>query len=185
MKIIFYSLLIILTFTISCNAHTDMKFDTYFKQMRLVAESTRNSPTWSDFFSFNEFTEKFLSPNLFIEHAKRLLAHPAANENQQIVVCYSMQKLELDRYVSFLSFIVELRSEGKITPKVLENACFPSYEWNTQLAENYDDERIRHLITKIRMLPELSRYALQRINLVESGEAKKHVVELRFAGQLP
>lgn len=134
-------------------------------------------------FEDKEFIRVFETPAPARAEAQSLLARADVSEGQKRITVYSMQRLPLKDYVTFLEKLLELKQQGKVTRSVYKAGAFPSYDWSTALAENYKDAAVAAFLKKARVEAE-SADEKAMIDETLSGQAAADVRELREDGQL-
>lgn len=130
------------------------------------------------------FKKVSASPAPLRAEAESLLARADVSESQKFIVVYAMQKLPLKDKVAFSGRLLELKQAGKITQPVYLNGAFPTFEWSTTLAENYQDPSVIAFLQKARAAS-ASADDKTMIDEMLSGRTAKDIRDLREDGQLP
>lgn len=142
--------------------------------------------TWAGgLFRYPEFTEVHSRPEAHLDGALQALKSTSATEQQKIIVALSMQKLPLAAFLRFSGHALEYLEAGLISDKVFERAVFPTYDWNTLLAENYADPAVQRFLGRVLASAAVSERRKEIVrDEILTGNAKKDVLELRSAGEI-
>jgi hypothetical protein len=178
-------LLIAFIFTTGCSATEVMSYEDYFRETLELSSRMESSPAWSDLFLHDQFRRMFLVPEQHFLYAQMLVADAKAIEEQKMIAIYSIQGIPLEEYLEFLRHVVSLARSDLLSSRLMEKAIFPSYQWNTLLAEHYQNPSVVGFLQLVRQVGGLSESAQKRLSLIESGEACEDVQELRSSGQIP
>lgn len=132
-----------------------------------------------------EFLEVYAQPEGHLEDALRVLRTPEVSEVQKTIAALSMQRLPLQKFVEFSEQVLGSLEAGRVSERVFETAVFPTYDWNTMLAENFSDPAAQRLLRLVLASPAVGkiRKAIVRDHIL-SGNSQKAVLELRDAGQI-
>lgn len=142
--------------------------------------------TWTGgLFAYEDFREIHSEPGKHVAEAVKALASGDTGEPEKIIVALSMQKLPLPERLGFSEQVLELLEKGQVPETVFEQAVFPTYDWNTALAEGYAEPAVQRFLQRVLASPAVS---AQRKQLVKdeilTGNAQKDVLELREAGEI-
>jgi len=133
-----------------------------------------------------EFVEVYSQPEAHVEGVLEALRAPETSELHKAIAALSMQRLPLQKFVEFSERILGSRETGLVSERVFDIAIFPTYDWNTMLAENYADPAVRRLLNRILTSPAVSDACKAHVrDEILSGNARTAVLELRAAGQIP
>lgn len=132
---------------------------------------------------YPEFVEVFLEPERYLDEALELLAGPEPTEIEKAIVALAMQRLPLSSFVAFAEQALRGLESGVLTERVFDTAVFPTYEWNTVLAENFADPAVRRLLERVIASSSVGEGSKAMAGgEILSGKAAKAVLELRSAG---
>lgn len=132
------------------------------------------------------FREVFEAPDNFAEEAAALYADPKQSLLNKEITGYAMQRLPLAKLVWLVSVVTDLVAKNAVPGKLLDQLAFPSFDWGTQLRENYEQREVRALLERIAGLEQLSEKRRDYIReRVLTGKAREEILELREAGQIP
>ena len=144
----------------------------------------------SDLLRSKDFLMIYGNPASFYRDAIAFISDPHRTKQQATIAILSMQRLPFGRYLDFCEEAFALRREGTVSEDIFEKACFPGYDWNAAIQENYSSARVRALLSQIRSSGLLHAKSgdgdsVEYIDSILSGEADRYVKELRASGQIP
>ena len=141
--------------------------------------------TWTGgLFAYPEFREVHAHPEAYLDEALKALAGPAT-EDEKVIVALSMQKLPLPQLLLFDEGALRLLETGGVSEAVFEQAVFPTYDWNTALAENFADPGVQRLLQRVLASPKVGARRKEIVkDEILTGNAQKDVIEMRAAGEI-
>lgn len=142
--------------------------------------------TWTGgLFAHEDFRQIHVHPQAHVEEALAALQSGETGEEEKVIAALSMQKLPLPELLRFSERVLDLLEKGLVSEAVFEQAVFPTYDWNTSLAERFDAPEVQRFLQRVLASPAVS---AQRKELVKdeilTGNARKDVLELREAGEI-
>ncbi len=139
----------------------------------------------SDLFGSKTFILFYENPEIYYDDAMLFIASEKYTAQQKIIAARAMCRLPWKRYVGMVSRLWKLQQSNMIGAQLFESLSFPVYNWNTTIAEHYDDQEVRELLTEIagskKVENNLHDYIIQDLL---TGKAREHIRELREAGQI-
>lgn len=124
-------------------------------------------------------------PSEYLWEALELFRNAQGQTQLRRIIALSMQKLDLEQYLTFLNEALQMLEEGTINMGEFKGCCFPSYDWNTLLAEHYANTQVMaflHRLLQSTKLPiELKTYVEDHIM---SGKALQQIQYLRRVGEI-
>lgn len=106
-------------------------------------------------------------------------------DQQKVIIALSMQGLDLPWFLLLTNDMLRLLESGLISYDVFKLAVFPPLDWNTKLAENYEQPdvvRFLHLVLKSEKVEDRRREIIRERIL--TGKAKLSVLNMRDTGLL-
>jgi hypothetical protein len=131
------------------------------------------------------FREIHAHPQTYLDAALPALEGTALGEEEKVIVALSMQKLPLPDLVRFSEGVLSLLEAGRVSETVFQNAVFPTYDWNTALAEGFADPGVQRLLQRVLASPSVNARRKEIVkDEILTGNARKDVLELREAGEI-
>jgi hypothetical protein len=93
-----------------------------------------------------------------------------------------MQRLPLVSFVTFAEQALSHLESALLTERVFDSAVFPTYEWNTGLAENFTGPTVQTFLQRVLASSSVGEGPKAMASEILSGRAAKAVLELRSAG---
>lgn len=142
--------------------------------------------TWSKgLFNYDFFREVYADPTLYAEVALKALESSNISEQEQLIITFSMQNLALNDYMQFCGKLLILFENKKVSNKVMRFAIFPTYDWNTKLADYYEDTDVNRFLVELVDTNGLEIRIKELIqNEILTGKAKKNIKHLRDIGEV-
>lgn len=138
-------------------------------------------------FGFPEFVEIWKQPDKFREAAIEYITNPNNPERNRKIAAYAAHSLREDDYFDLCDAVVEAYKDDRISFSLLEETVLPAFDFNTKLAENFDQKRGRLLLLDVRA--ELAKRSelrsIEHVDYILSGEAAANIAKMRCLGQLP
>jgi hypothetical protein len=133
-----------------------------------------------------EFVQIYNTPQQYTEYVVDFMSQERFTDQQKSIAILSMQKLPLHGLVRLHYNLLELLEEGQLKADVFDFAVFPPYDWNTEIAENFENPAVTRLMKRMLSSPAVpsSRKAYIE-NEILSGRAKETVRDLREMKQIP
>jgi hypothetical protein len=142
--------------------------------------------TWlGGLFAYEEFTEVHSQPERYLQEALRALKDADLSDPQKIIIALSIQKLPLEAFVGFSEQVLGFLEAGFVSEAVFEFVVFPTYAWNSRLAESFTDPAVQRLLQLVLASPSVGSRRKEIVkDEILTGNALKNVLELRSAGQI-
>ncbi len=119
------------------------------KRIRRI-EAQIGNLTWDgELFNYPEFREIHAHPASYLSAAWDALRSTEFTDQQKIIIAFSMQGLDLPRFMRFANDMLRLLESGMISYDVFKLAVFPPLEWNSKLAENYDQPDVARFLQRV------------------------------------
>ena len=131
---------------------------------------------------YPEFVEVFIEPERHLSEALEVLAAPEPTEIEKTIGGLAMQRLPLASFVTFAEQALSHLESARLTERVFDGAVFPTYEWNTALAENFTDPPVQAFLQRVLASSSVGAGPKAMASEIVSGRAAKAVLELRSAG---
>jgi hypothetical protein len=107
------------------------------------------------------------------------------DERVREIAAYAAHKLGPSGLAELGRQLLPLLRAGKVSGLLVEKAIIPGNQWSTTAAEHYDDPALAAVLTGLSGAPEFPADAAEYIRAdILTGEARRHVEELRAHGQL-
>lgn len=120
------------------------------KSVERAEKSGGDLTSFGDLFGSKDFSSIYEHPQAHQDAAQSLLARPDVSDIRKTILVLSLQKLPKARYLVFLDRLLALRKEARINEQVFLNGAFPTYDWNSVLAENYKDPKVIEFLKRAR-----------------------------------
>jgi hypothetical protein len=157
-----------------------------FEHRILAAEAEVGDLTSSStLFISEDFCSIHADPLRYIDDALEFMSNVLHTEQQKEIAALSMQRLPLPNFVQFATNLLTLRERDLISSVLFRRAVFPTYDWNTKLAESYDNEPVAAALSTIVASNAVdigTKVYIQEQIL--SGKARSYILDLKEAGQL-
>jgi hypothetical protein len=124
------------------------------------------------------------NPKEYVEEIKSILKRTDVSDQQKHIAVLSVQSLPFPEAIIFWRYIIDLRLSNKISDNIARIALFPDFEWNTLLAENYQNPEVESLLLKIERSRDFSESSRELAGLIRTGEIAEEIVERRRDGIL-
>jgi len=121
----------------------------------------------------------------YTKEALEALSNPAFSDIDKHVVLFAIQGLELADLLSFAKQLQILLENRKISHRIFRKTLFPPYNWNTLLAEHFENQEVRQRLIAIRESTAVAPEVKQDINQLLSGQALEDIKEAREDEMLP
>jgi hypothetical protein len=132
-----------------------------------------------------EFREVHAQPQAYRDAAIGALEEPALGEEEKVIAALSMQRLPLPEFLAFAERALELLEGGRLTETVFQHAVFPTYDWNTALAEEYAAPAVQRFLERVLASPAVNDRRKQIVkDVLLTGTARTSVLEMREAGEI-
>lgn len=157
-----------------------------FDQAILEVDAEIVDLTWAgEVMKYEAFRMIHSHPAEYLVDALQLLGNAQSKTQLRRIIGLSMQKLDLDNYLFFLTKVLQMLEEGTISMGEFKGCCFPSYDWNTLLAEHYANDQVKAFLQSLmkatKVAPELKTYIEDHII---SGKAYQQIQYLRRVGEI-
>lgn len=161
----------------------------FVKKVASIAHEVPDFEIRVQLFDSTKFLEIWRNPELYQSDAIKFLGCRKRNTREKLIVGYAMQNLPLKEFLKFANELTDLRKQGYLNPKLYQSIVFPSYDWNTLLAENYGDADVQVFLMRLKVekiFPESADRGIdtQYIDDLLSGRTAAYIKELRESGQL-
>ncbi|OQW89619.1 MAG: hypothetical protein BWK78_07620 [Thiotrichaceae bacterium IS1] len=132
-----------------------------------------------------KFRYLFNQIHWYTREALEALSSPTFSNTDKHVVVFAIQGLELEDLLSFAEQLQKLLENGKVSSRIFRETLFPPYNWNTLLAEHFENQEVRQRLIAIRESTAVAPEVKQDINQLLSGQALEDIKEAREDEMLP
>jgi len=142
--------------------------------------------TWmGGLFEYPEFREIHEHPTSYLSEVSAALRSPEFTDQQKKIIALSMQKLDLPRFLQFANDMLRLLGSGLVSQDVFGLVVFPPYDWNTKLAENYEQPDVARFLRSVLESKQVDTNEKKYIREeILTGKAKSYVLMTREVGLL-
>ncbi len=124
-------------------------------------------------------------PEEYLAEALEAFENAQGKAQVRRIIALAMQKLDLESYLDFLKATLQMLQKGTINIGDFKSCCFPSYEWNTTLAEHYALEPVKEFLELLMAAPQLPKELKAYIgDHLMSGKAYQQIQYLRRIGEI-
>lgn len=138
-------------------------------------------------FGFPEFREVWEQPKRFKMAAIGYVTNEGNPERNREVAAYAAHSLPIDDYLDLCEALLAAYKDGRVSLSMLEESVLPALNFNTKIAENFEQERVRAILQEVRKefakLDKTDR--VRYVDSIMAGEAATDVAQMRCLGQLP
>ena len=160
----------------------------FFQSIAKVDSEVLDFDISTSLFDSRTFTDLWKRSSCFENAAKKLIADPTESERRKRIASYSMQSLKPVLLMDFYTEALRLRRKNLLRQDIFIDAIFPGYDWNTTLAEKYDNAIVHRFLVSLKqsgVIPATGKgYNATYLDDLISGKAGAYVRDLRKTGQL-
>lgn len=138
--------------------------------------------TWpGGLFEYEEFRQIYENSTSYYSIACQALSSTEYTEQQKIIIGHSMHGSELSQFLSLAKYVLELLESGKVSLEVFERVAFPTYDWNTSIAKNYDKQDVAQFLYSVLKSNKVDERRKEIIReKILTGKAKSNVSKWQF-----
>jgi len=155
----------------------------FAERIRKIEEQIVDLTWMGELFQYPEFREIHEHPANYLSEAWNALKSSEFMDQQKIIIALSMQSLDLPRFLLFANDMLRFLESGLVSYDVFKFAVFPPLDWNTKLAENYeqpDVARFLHRVLKSEQVDDRRKEIIRKRIL--TGKEKLYVLDMRASG---
>ena len=93
--------------------------------------------------------------------------------------------MDLDNRILFAEKLINLLEKGKISHRIFRKTLFIEYGWNTLFQEQFQQEKVRKILIRIRNSKFVETELKQYMDRILSGKALQDIKNMRADGMLP
>jgi hypothetical protein len=159
-----------------------IKFSVCVKE---IVQKVGDLTAYPDVWRSNKFHYLFKNINLYIKDSLEVLSSKNFTDVEKHVVILAVQGLNLDNRISFAEKLINLLEKGKISHRIFRKTLFIEYGWNTLFQEQFQQEKVRKILIRIRNSKFVETELKQYMDRILSGKAFQDIKNMRADGMLP
>jgi hypothetical protein len=134
-------------------------------------------------FYSKSFNILFDSSLYYFLEIKAALADTNITNEKKTICIYSVQKFELNEYIDFTNYSLQLFIDGKINEWLLRLVVFPQgFKTDMRFAQNYKVKSVRVLLSNMMKIKNISRSFKEDIRYIYSGKMLREREKMERSG---
>lgn len=151
----------------------------YDSIVRVIDSKVVDLTSPSDLFSISEFVDIYESSSFYLDSMESFLIKSDVTAQQKIISIYSMQNLDLSRYLVLCNNAIDLFRSGKISEQILESVINPNFANKYPIVKNFQKIEVVNILEKLRYNKTLSPEFSAIIKDISTGKAWKDITAFK------
>ena len=122
----------------------------YEKAINVISEKVVDLTSLNDLLLIDEFKSILANSDVYYNNAVILLAQPNIEEQEKLIIIYSMQNLSYNNYINFFIKSSDLYKRHLISENLITHIIVPGSDWNNLIINGFYKYKIRTELKSLR-----------------------------------